>query len=691
MTLPTAPAGALPAPDEADVAEHVVVVGVAGLRWSDVDPAATPQLAAIARTGSVGTLSVRSAPSVTCPAEGWLTLGAGTYAAVSDPGRIDPEDGCAARPLPAVVAGTPTRVPALEEIDRLNRDLRFGARVGWLSRRPGCVAAIGSGAALATADAAGLVSHYTPTLPDPVADSFTRCPATLIDAGSLPDETAAARTTALRQLDTTVGRIRATLPPQSVLMVLGIAETASSRPHLHAVMAEGPGFAGGYLRSGSTRRLPYVQLVDVAPTILRSLGYDVADTLAGRPVIGGRGDRPASLDETLRRLTDTDRRAVQQRRVLPTVWVGLATALVLLATALAGLLARRRRGAPVPTPALTALRTAALAMSAVPAATFLANLVPWWRASRPTVAVLGAVLAGALVILAVALAAGRRLPRLAPSVRPEHAQIATVAGAGLAMFFADGLSGAGLQIDSLLGYNALHAGRFVGFGNIAFSVLGAGAVTVASLLTAGRGRAAASALLAAVALPVLALDGSPRWGADFGGVLTLVPTFGVLALLVTGTRVTWRRLAIAQAGGVAVVGLLGWLDYLRPADERSHFGRFVGTVLDGTAYHTIERKLLTSWELLFVGPHTLAALALTVLLVVVVFRPPPVLADAYAAHAMLRPMLQATVALALLGAATNDSGIAVPAVVALVTVPVTLVLCAATGEPPGCRRPSEAA
>jgi hypothetical protein len=284
------------------------------------------------------------------------------------------------------------------------------------------------------------------------------------------------------------------------------------------------------------------------------------------------------------------------------------------------------------------------------------------------------------VLLGLAVAAGRAARRWAPSVRPVHAQVATVALGSVLVFFGDALSGARLQVDSLLGYNALHAGRFVGFGNVAFAVLGAGSVLAASLLATGRPRRVALAAVAAVAVPVLALDGAPHWGADFGGVLTLVPTFAVLALLVAGAGVTWRRLVAAQAAGGLVVGAVAWLDYLRPADARSHFGRFVGTVVDGTAWATIERKLLTSWELLFIGPHTQAALALTVVLVVVVFRS-PVLERACAADPVLRPMLRTTVALALIGFATNDSGVAIPAVVALVAVPATLVLCVSAPEP----------
>ena len=51
---------------------HVIVAGAAGLRWDDVNPTDTPTLWRLAEQGSIGALSVRSAHSPTCPADGWL-------------------------------------------------------------------------------------------------------------------------------------------------------------------------------------------------------------------------------------------------------------------------------------------------------------------------------------------------------------------------------------------------------------------------------------------------------------------------------------------------------------------------------------------------------------------------------------------------------------------------------------------
>src|ERR1051326_1120611 len=74
---------ALPPPRAADTpprAQHVVVVGLSGLRWSDVSATNTPTLWRLAGQGSGGNLVDYAVLPLTCPADGWLTLNAGARA-----------------------------------------------------------------------------------------------------------------------------------------------------------------------------------------------------------------------------------------------------------------------------------------------------------------------------------------------------------------------------------------------------------------------------------------------------------------------------------------------------------------------------------------------------------------------------------------------------------------------------------
>ncbi|HEV2089224.1 MAG TPA: hypothetical protein VGR21_13000, partial [Cryptosporangiaceae bacterium] len=241
----------------------------------------------------------------------------------------------------------------------------------------------------------------------------------------------------------------------------------------------------------------------------------------------------------------------------------------------------------------------------------------------------------------------------------------------------------------LLGESATVAGRFSGVGNVIFGVFGAAAVLLVALVAYGRPRRVALVILAAVAVPVVLVDGVPAWGADLGGVLTLVPAFGVLALLLADARVTVVRAVAVAGGAVAVVGLIAVADYLRPEASRSHFGRFVASVVEGGAGSTLERKLRTSLDLVLTGPHTVVAVVVAVVFAVAVFRPPAGLRTAYAASPPLRVALVVTVVFSAVGFATNDSGLAIPVLAGLLALPLALAVSAwAVTRGPGHDPPS---
>src|SRR5690606_19942992 len=315
---------------------------------------------------------------------------------------------------------------------------------------------------------------------------------------------------------------------------------------------------------------------------------------------------------------------------------------------------------------------AALGLSAVPAATFLANLVPWWRTPVPLLCLAAAVAAGALLMLALALLAGRRSRQWADRTR---VRLMVLAALTLLVFGLDAATGSRLQLNSLLGYNPLVAGRFIGFGNIAFAVYAAAGVLLATLVAHGHRGAAGWWRVAAVGVPVTIVDGMPGWGADFGGVLALVPTFAVLGLLLTRSRVTWVKLVAATVAGAAAVLAISALDYLRPVADRSHFGRFLASLLDGSAGQTTQPKLLTSLDLLIAGPHTLAAAALLAAGAGLLLRPPPALREVYRTWPVVRTGAVGLLVLAGVGGLVNDSGIAIPTVMGLVVLPTVVALC----------------
>jgi hypothetical protein len=179
------------------------------------------------------------------------------------------------------------------------------------------------------------------------------------------------------------------------------------------------------------------------------------------------------------------------------------------------------------------------------------------------------------------------------------------------------------------------------------------------------------------------VDGWPGWGGDFGGVLALTPGVVLLALWAAGRRVSARPLILAGMAGVAAVAALSFLDARRPPGSRSHLGEFWHLALDGAAWPVIERKadsMLTSAGSVWL---TLPATAVLLLLMALPLRRDGVLGPAFRQVPALRTALLAVLVTTVLGFAVNDSGIAVPALTALLAVPLTLATALAARPEPG--------
>src|SRR5690606_9772885 len=154
------------------------------------------------------------------------------------------------------------------------------------------------------------------------------------------------------------------------------SDRPNGSPAMHFALAAGDDVGPGLLVSPSTGRSPYVQLIDVAPTVLSALGRERPASMAGRPMSVEAHDLSAA--ETRQELNEVAHAAAAHRAGAPDIvqtWViGTAAALV------AGMiLIRLRRWLPI-------VRVGMVAVAAFPVATLLSNLVPWWRSDRPNLA-----------------------------------------------------------------------------------------------------------------------------------------------------------------------------------------------------------------------------------------------------------------------------------------------------------------
>jgi hypothetical protein len=214
----------------------------------------------------------------------------------------------------------------------------------------------------------------------------------------------------------------------------------------------------------------------------------------------------------------------------------------------------------------------------------------------------------------------------------------------------------------------------VAFAAFAVTALVAAAWAATTLISHGRRRAAAVSV-AVIGVLAVVVDGWPSFGADFGGVLALVPGFALLTAGVGGLRVTLRRAVLVAVAALAAGGTIAGLDWARPPASRSHLGRFVQQALDGGIGTILRRKLDANLQVFAQRPALgLLVLGLLIATTVAVAWPQRLrvtgLITAYAAEPVLRSCLAACLLTAVVGLVVNDSGIIIPGIALAVALPL---------------------
>lgn len=442
-------------------------------------------------------------------------------------------------------------------------------------------------------------------------------------------------------------------------------------------MADGEG-RGRLARSGTTRRPGYVTLPDLAPTVVRHFDLDQPTSMTGTAIRAG--EAVAVGQERFEAFAGATAEAKFRDRATGPVSV-VFVIVQIVAYGLAAVAVGRRRGWTRPVSYL------ALVVLATPPIGFLAGALHVRSGDLVTftLAVFGAAIALAALAEGAGALAARRWPRTRAIVPP----LLLVSLTWLLLVF-DVVTGGRLQINTVFGYSPLVAGRFAGFGNLAFALIGVGAVVVASgtwaAVRLARGPADGSARLQGVAAVAVAaflaatvvVDGAPPWGSDVGGVLATVPGFAVLVLVAMGVRVDVKRALLIGMATLVAIAAFAALDLSRPEEDRTHLGRLVSRVADddgGGFLEIIQRKLGTNLSILTSSVWTLTIPFALGLLIYLARRRTGFLRDLQEDVPGIRPMLAGGLLVAVLGFALNDSGVAVPAMMFAVLLPyLTYVL-----------------
>ncbi|GAA1557899.1 hypothetical protein GCM10009741_73420 [Kribbella lupini] len=658
--LPAAAAPATPlspsAPQAREaLAAKVVVIGVPGLTWFDVQN--SPELTALVGQANVGSIAVKTAGPHTCPVDGWLTLGAGTRAWGSVPDQPCGE-------LPAVADG---KVQGWQTYVDRQAEHHTGAPLGRLAESRANVCGFGPGAALALARTDGTVTNWQPTF-DATKLASSTCGDAIVDAGAMPIREG--RKEFRAKVADLVVQARAA---GGWVILAGISQEVEwAHQETLPVLQLPPDNGARWLTSDSTRRPGLIQLTDLTATILRGeakpidpAGEEKPGPLDGNEIrVDGdvHTDSAAVIDERM----DTNQRFDQPRPML------VAVSMTILAAELIALgwfwFSRSKRSRSV-------FSFTLLTQGGFFIAVFLSTATFWWRWPSP-----------GLSLYAVVLAISAGFAAVSKVLFGRYAYVG-IALAAYLILLVDGVLGTPLQFGSMFADGPVIGGRFYGFGNSTFATLAVAALVVAGVAAQkliDRSRVQAALAVLAIGGAAIVVDGKPGWGTDFGGIIALTPAVLLMAWLTWRGGITLRALIGIGVTGVLAVSAVAFLDFLRPEDQRSHFGAFVARLLDGDVADVLIRKLEMAVAF-FSGPAGWAMLVAVVLAMLATILPDRVPSAAYRAfypsRTMVRPTLLALSTCGLVGMLLNDAGVALPAIMTGFAVPLLVAHLVASPRP----------
>lgn len=708
----------------------VVIVSMPGVTWEDVDEGDAPNLRRLAQQWSMANLSLRTVGPRTDQASALITIGAGNRARAHGASPATEGD---AETAPNAVAqpGGGAVIRSFPHILSDNGDLGYravpgslGERLDAMGLRTGVAGNSDGGfivstalerrgvgierrrfGALALADSEGAVDVAE------VGDElWVRDPETINGYRTNPGALMAAAARVVGSADVSLveltdtyrerrvahawlrkvpvpeerlPEIRAAVQRDDVLLggVLGLVDL--SRDTVIVLSTEGPGSAKpeiltvavmagagaqrhGWLTSATTLRDGLVTVADIGPGILRLLGEEPPQSMTGQPFRAIAGPAEGRLEHLL---------LIGSAANFHGDWVGrfflIFVGLQVILYSVAWYRLRREPGAGMPW-----IRRLTLGFMSAPAATLImAALNPHrWGGAGPMLVIL----AVSIVLTALAL--------LGPWRRDPSGPAAFICAVNLGLILGDLTTGAHLQLSSLIGYSPIVAGRFYGVGNLTFAILATSAMLLAGQVGARYGRWGIPAA-AVIAVVTVVADGASAFGADFGGVLALIPAFGVLLMLLAGWRVSAGRIVLL--GGLAVLAamLVGFLDMMRPMDAQTHIGRFVARLVQNgpeAVLDVIIRKINANWNLLTRSALTLSVPVALIFLGLMLHRPYGRLRTAVETIPGLKIGLIAALVANVLGFAFNDSGIAIPAMGLAIMAPYCLAtVLGMPGSDPG--------
>lgn len=464
----------------------------------------------------------------------------------------------------------------------------------------------------------------------------------------------------LLQLDESLRASRA--PYQLCLAIVRPDATAAKRSDmLTPVLMTGSAISHGLLTSASTRRPGILINIDLPATVLHAFGIQPDPSMLGAAVtVAPAGETPRTLQTMNRQIIGT----YLARPLVIRCYIGVLAVGVLLA--IAAMAQYRKSGSRlsqflppvVPRVMLFMLMLGPLALLVAPAF--------YIHTGWPALAfIICFSLTGACLLHLV--------------FRDLRAIFAVMGLCISAIICADLLNGSWLLQRSILGYDAITGIRFYGIGNeFAGVLLGSMLLGLFAMLDLlARYRLPLLALITLYSLTVFFVDGSPRYGADFGGMLALLGGTAVGVARVYGGKAWKRWLALLSLGAIMLVVLLVVVNLSQDASHQTHVGRAFNTALHHDPHILLDiaaRKLRMNVHLIHSSNWALALVSFIIGTIYLLFRQLLVIRQCLVNRTILNAGFWGMLVGLIIGLLTNDSGVVMAATGLIYLVPPMVAL-----------------
>jgi hypothetical protein len=461
--------------------------------------------------------------------------------------------------------------------------------------------------------------------------------------------------------DKLIGKITEKLDLNKDRIFIVSPASPRTKEQLTVFISAGKGISPGYAISGITRRKGIVSLADIAPTILDFYNIETPNTMEATLLDWVKSSE--TVTQKKESFIDVNKKSTLRDSAF--VKVAATFILVIFLSVILSLSAYKK---------FKKLKIYAVFLSwmslVMPTIAFL--MAPFMLAlSKPIIVYLFFVSSSILVSVGCYFA----MKKYGTSM-----VVLWICATTLTVQIVDIIFSGNLQLNSLFGYSAIIAGRFAGFGNLAFSIVAISSVVlVAMIKQLSRTRPYlnkkwVNIAILAMLIFVLIMDGLPYLGSDVGGVLSLTPMVFIVGLMMYEKRLSIKTIIYALLITLATLTAFSLFDLSRPLSERTHLGRFVKVVLNGEGRTIIERKILSNLHILTNSLTATVVIIATIFLIFLFLKPEKFVKEMSLLNPGFRYIVYPGLVVGLLGMLLNDSGVAIPGMMLSIAAPTIALL-----------------